>query len=98
MPPGAIRLAKSEGCENQAFQLGRRVIGLQFHLETTPESAHAMVSHGRDELSPAKYVQTEQEILSANPGRYQLINDLMGSVLAFLLNSGRPDFHEKAVK
>lgn len=91
LPPGAIRLAKSEGCENQAFQLGRHVIGLQFHLETTPTSAHAMVSNCREELIPAKYVQTEEEVLSASPDRYQLIHDLMDRVLAFLLNSGRPD-------
>lgn len=39
LPQGAIRLAGSEGCENQAFQLGKWVIRLQFHLETTPESA-----------------------------------------------------------
>ncbi|MDP1625470.1 MAG: type 1 glutamine amidotransferase [bacterium] len=84
LPSGAIRLAKSEGCENQAFQLGRRVIGLQFHLETTPTSAREIVSNCRDELVPAKYVQTEEEILSANSNRYKLINDLMDGVLAFL--------------
>jgi len=84
LPPGAIRLAKSEGCENQAFQLGKRVIGLQFHLETTPESAREMVLHGRNELIPARYVQTEQEILAASPDRYTSINELMGSILTFL--------------
>jgi GMP synthase-like glutamine amidotransferase len=84
LPPGAIRLAKSEGCENQAFQLGKRVVGLQFHLETTPESARDIVSHCRDELVPSRFVQTEAEILSASPKRYISINNLMGSVLAFL--------------
>jgi GMP synthase-like glutamine amidotransferase len=87
LPPGAIRLATSDGCENQAFQLGGRVIGLQFHLETTPESANALVSNCRDELIPGKYVQTEVEILSANPDRYQSIHDLMDRVLAFLHGS-----------
>ncbi len=84
LPPGAVRLAKSEGCENQAFQLGKRVIGLQFHLETTPKSAREIVSHCRHELVPSRYVQTEEEILSASPSRYQSINDLMGGVLSFL--------------
>lgn len=89
LPPGAIRLAKSEGCENQAFQLGKSVIGLQFHLETTPESAEQIVSHCRDELVPAKYVQSEEEILSVSQNRYNSINHLMGSILAFLQrNSG----------
>lgn len=84
LPPGAIRLARSAGCENQAFQLGKGVIGLQFHVETTPQSAREMVAHGRDELVPSRYVQTEAAILSASPDHYKSLNDLMGSILAFL--------------
>ena len=84
LPQGAIRLAKSEGCENQAFQLGKRVIGLQFHLETTPKSAREIVSNCREELRPSRYVQTEEEILSASSSRYKSINNLMSSILSFL--------------
>jgi len=87
LPSGAIRLARSEGCENQAFQLGRSVIGLQFHLETTPASAREIISHCRDELIPSKYVQTEKEILSAKPESYKSINQLMGNLLSFLLRN-----------
>ena len=50
LPTGAVRIAESEGCKNQAFQLGAHVIGLQFHLETTPDSALAIVSNCRREL------------------------------------------------
>lgn len=85
LPFGAIRLAKSEVCENQAFQIGKSVIGLQFHLETTPQAAKELVSHCREELVPAKYIQTEEEILSADPQKYKSINQLMGSILSFLL-------------
>lgn len=84
LPPGAIRLAESEGCENQAFQIGKSVIGLQFHLESTPESVGQIVSHCRDELVPSKFVQTEKEILSAKLNRYNAINHLMGDILASL--------------
>ena len=85
LPQGAVRLARSAGCENQAFQLGRCVIGLQFHLETTPESARALVSNCRDELSPSRYVQSETTILGAGQGRYRAINGLMADVLTYLL-------------
>ena len=37
LPPGAILLATSERCSNQAFRVGERTYGLQFHLEVTPE-------------------------------------------------------------
>lgn len=33
LPPGATRLASSLVCENQMFRAGRRVFGLQFHVE-----------------------------------------------------------------
>jgi GMP synthase-like glutamine amidotransferase len=84
LPSGAVRLARSEGCENQAFQLGRFVIGLQFHLETTPASANEIVSHSRAELVPARYVQSETAILAAASEKYRTINNLMAKVLAFL--------------
>ncbi|MSR21985.1 MAG: amidotransferase [Gemmatimonadetes bacterium] len=84
LPPGAVHLARSVGCENQAFQLGGSVIGLQFHLETTAATAWELVSHSRDELSPSRFVQSEGEILAASPDRYETINALMGDVLTFL--------------
>jgi GMP synthase-like glutamine amidotransferase len=84
LPSGATHLARSEGCENQAFQLGRSVIGLQFHLETTPESAREIVAHCRAELLPSKYVQSEAAILAPSPERYRAINNLMSEVLSFL--------------
>ena len=85
LPPRARLLARSEACENQAFQFGNRVLGLQFHLETTPEAAHQLVEHCRGELLPSGYVQSEEEILAAPAERYQTINNLMARIL-FLLN------------
>ena len=87
LPQGAIRLARSAACRNQAFQVGQSVIGLQFHLETTAESARDIVANCRDELVPAPYVQSEQEILAAEPERFATLNRLMGEVLDFLHRS-----------
>jgi GMP synthase-like glutamine amidotransferase len=84
LPAGAVRLAKSDGCENQAFQIGGNVIGLQFHLETTPESARAIVENCRDELVEGEYIQSEAEILRASREQYQRINGLMGDILEYL--------------
>ncbi len=67
LPSGATRLAKSDKCENQAFQISKSVIGLQFHLETTSEAAREIVSNCRNDLVPSEYIQTEQEILSVKP-------------------------------
>ena len=37
LPAGAVLLASSERCRNQAFRVGDRTYGLQYHLEVTPE-------------------------------------------------------------
>lgn len=84
LPAGAIRLAESPVCSNQAFQLGMNVIGLQFHLETTPDSAQAMVENCRYELVDGDYIQTEKEILSVPQALYQSTNHLMEKVLEYL--------------
>lgn len=41
LPPSAVLLASSPAYPNQAFRVGERAWGLQFHIETTPE----MVAH-----------------------------------------------------
>lgn len=87
LPPGATLLASSVGCRNQAFQIGNKVIGLQFHLETTPESIKDIVSHCRNEITPSQFVQAEEHILSATSEDYTLINQQMVEILTFLLQS-----------
>ena len=84
LPAGAVRLARSEVCENQAFQLGRRVIGLQFHLETTPITARDLAHFCRDELQPDRYVQTEAVMLGADDSDYTAINSWMDKILQFI--------------
>ncbi len=84
LPENAVLLARSEGCENQAFQVGQKVIGLQFHLETTPESAQAIVKNCRAEILPSMFVQPEAVILDQPPDKYRRINDLMAEILLFL--------------
>ncbi len=60
LPSGALALARSEACRHQGFVFGRRVVGLQFHLETTPETLQALIANGGDDLRPGPYVQTPE--------------------------------------
>lgn len=86
LPQDAVHLARSSSCENQAFQLKRNVIGLQFHLETTRDSMLALVDNGREELVPAPTIQTEGEMHAVPDALYKVINTLMGEVLAYLIS------------
>lgn len=86
LPQGAIHLARSEACQNQAFQFGDRVIGLQFHLEMTPQSAREIVRNCRHELIPGKFVESEESLLSAPTVRYADTNRLMNEVLSYLVH------------
>ena len=45
LPPGAVRLATSSKYENQAFRVGSRAWGLQFHIETPPEMVRHWGAH-----------------------------------------------------
>ena len=49
LPEGAVNLAYSEKFENQAFRVGSKTYGLQFHLEADEEMVHEWVDMDREE-------------------------------------------------
>jgi GMP synthase-like glutamine amidotransferase len=81
LPPRAVHLARSAGCEHQAFLHQGRVLGLQFHIETTPESLTALVTHCADEIVPGPYVQDAATMLAAGQEDYARINTALFGVL-----------------
>jgi len=67
IPKGAARLAESEGCRNQAFEYNGRVIGLQFHLESSMESIVSLINNCSDEMTEGKFIQLLAKSLSQSP-------------------------------
>lgn len=53
LPEGAVRLARNDAYENQAFRVGRRAYGLQFHVEVTG----ALVAHWGPHLPAGVFVR-----------------------------------------
>ena len=80
IPRSGIPLASSKACPNQGFIVENRIVGLQFHLETTPDSARALIENCREDLDGSEFVQSEKEILS-NVSRFLRINEVMNAVL-----------------
>ena len=85
IPQGAVHLARSEGCQNQAFIYNERVLALQFHLESTPESIGALIENCADEIVGGEYIQSAEEMLSPPIGHFCRINDSMFNILDHLL-------------
>lgn len=84
LPANAVLLANSVACNNQIFQLSKRVIGLQCHLETTEENARSMVLHCADELTGGSFIQDADAILSASEAQYQQLAEWMATVLDYV--------------
>jgi GMP synthase-like glutamine amidotransferase len=81
LPPGAVHLLQTDACPHQAYIYQDRVMGLQFHMEAIPGLVKAMVDHGKEELVPGGYIQSENEILS-NKEHYTSNNRLMDGLLS----------------
>jgi len=58
LPEGAVRLARAELCENQAFRFGPSAWGLQFHVEMTAPLIDSWLEYpqNREELAGLDYV------------------------------------------
>jgi len=80
IPPGAVRLAASDGCDNQAFQYGRHVVALQFHWDYSLQSVETMIRHCGDELIDAPGIQQPAEMVAV-PERFREIERLLWELL-----------------
>ena len=90
LPDGALRLARSKGCENQAFQLGKNVIGLQFHLETKMETTEFMIENCPDDFANGRYVQRVDAMRNVTAVNANFVNCLVFAIIERLtINLGQ---------
>jgi GMP synthase (glutamine-hydrolysing) len=55
LPSGATLLASSPVYAHQAFRVGRRVYGVQFHIETTPEMVRAWAERDAEGIASTPF-------------------------------------------
>jgi len=80
IPEGATHLCSSNACENQGYLYQEKVLGLQFHLETTAQGAEALCQECAHELTAAPYIQSAESILESKQ-RFNNANALMKDIL-----------------
>ena len=81
IPSGAVALGASAGCPAQGFALDDRVLGLQFHLETTPAMVARLVREAAEDLQTGPFVQSADYMVdAARP--FGQINALMSRVMS----------------
>jgi GMP synthase (glutamine-hydrolysing) len=80
IPKGAVPLAVSDSGINQGFVYNDRVIGLQFHMETTIESMEALIANCGHELVDAPFIQTAEQMRSGAEN-IETVNSTMAQLL-----------------
>jgi GMP synthase-like glutamine amidotransferase len=80
VPRDGHLLAKSKGCKSQGFRFHDRVMGFQFHLETTPEIIEALIKKCRGDIVKGQFVQSPDELIVASK-KCKNMNGLLERIL-----------------
>ena len=84
LPHGGKLLARSKITVNQAFAVGQRVLGLQFHMEATENSVRMLVKAAAREIGCGTFEQ-QPGIILANLGQCARLRPLLETVLDRLI-------------
>lgn len=88
LPAGAVCLASSNGCVQQAFLYDQRVLGLQFHFEVTAESLRQLIDHCAAEIVPGRYVQSAEQMLTVPQATFDRLHESLYRLLDGLATVG----------
>jgi GMP synthase (glutamine-hydrolysing) len=87
LPPGAVHLAQSALCRNQAFRIGPSAYALQFHIEMTAEMIEDWLTESVNakELATVDYIDPKiirQKTADELPGLQILADKVLGRFAA----------------
>jgi GMP synthase (glutamine-hydrolysing) len=91
LPVHAQLIASTPICKNQAFLIGVKVLGFQFHLEMNEETIEQMIDNDGNELEEdGNYIQSSVEIRSNKTVLWDNRNDIFVLLNKFINSSPGP--------
>ena len=91
IPDGAVHVAYSDACSNQAFVYDNRVVAVQFHLETTHQSAERLIENCSDELVAAPFIQNVSTLRQGTDVHAEQANMLIRGLLDRMIDGSHTD-------
>jgi GMP synthase-like glutamine amidotransferase len=86
IPKGAIRLAENQACPNQVYQIGKNVLGFQFHPEITPHSLKIFIEHEEEDMVFTNLHHQSLSTLKKTPNAdYVIGNQLLNHAIDYVL-------------
>jgi GMP synthase-like glutamine amidotransferase len=97
LPPGAVQLASSPACDQQAFRLGRLAWGLQFHIETTPETVRAWATEDALELADYDLDRVVERAAAAHDDIAEVWQPFAASFAAVVRDPAAVQYRERVI-
>ena len=86
IPKGAIHLAENDVCRNQMYQIGKNVLGFQFHPEITPEALKLFLENDEELVNfSGEYVQSEQQLKKSPKINFIQGNQILNQAIEYVL-------------
>ncbi|MDF2415994.1 type 1 glutamine amidotransferase [Acinetobacter beijerinckii] len=88
IPKGGVRLAENDICRNQLYQIGRNVLGFQFHPEITPHALQLLIENEEDmAVFNGQYVQPISDLKKSIQAKFEQGNQLLNRAIEYVVNA-----------
>ncbi len=88
IPKGAVLLAENQVCRHQMYQIGRNVLGFQFHPEMTAETLALFLEHDEEQRHfSGPYVQQAQVLSLSEQIDFEPGNQLLNRAIDYVLRA-----------
>lgn len=86
IPKGAIHLAENDVCRNQMYQIGKNILGFQFHPEITPTVLDLFLENDEElGIFSGAHVQSEKELKNSEKSNFIEGNQILNKAIEYVL-------------